>query len=54
MTTAEQFEATLDESKALIRRQLASINVHRPELEAMLSAYERFVREQRKKERHDG
>jgi hypothetical protein len=46
MTTAESksIDAILDENKKFIRRQLASINVHTAELDAMLEAYEKSVR----------
>lgn len=42
--TDTNFETFLDENKKLIRQQLASINVHRAELDAMLEAYEKSVR----------
>lgn len=47
MTVAEliEFNKSIEESKKLITRQLASINVQRPELDLMLDAYEKSVRD---------
>jgi hypothetical protein len=47
MTTAEpqSIDTILDENKKFIRRKLAEINIHRPELDAMLAAYEKSMRD---------
>jgi len=42
------FEIMLEENKKIIRQHLAAINIYRLELEAMIAAYEKSVREQHK------